>query len=122
MRPRTLLAVALLLTVPSLGHSRPPYKQALADLFGDELPPKLRDCRTCHLPQKDGADENDRPHNAFGRRLKSLRGELQKAGKRHEITDRILAALDEDSDGDGVANGVELFSGHNPGEAADKPS
>jgi hypothetical protein len=122
MRSPTLLTVALLLACPAFVSARPAYKQALGDLFGDALPPKLRDCRTCHLPLKQGEDENDRPHNLFGARLKAMRAELKKAGKKHEISDRILAALDEDSDGDGVSNGLELISGHNPGEKDDKPS
>jgi hypothetical protein len=122
MRASIPLAAALLLTCPAAAPARPAYKLALIDLVGDALPAKLRDCRTCHVPLQKGDDETDRPHNAFGKRLKALRPELRKAGKPHEISDRILAALDEDSDGDGVSNGLELFSGHNPGEKSDAPS
>jgi hypothetical protein len=101
--------------------ARPPYKQALIDLFGTDLPTKLRDCRTCHLPAKPGDEENDRPHNLFGTRLKALRDEHKKAGKKTDITARLLASLEEDTDRDGVRNGLELLAGHLPGDPADKP-
>ncbi|MFO0840815.1 MAG: DUF1549 and DUF1553 domain-containing protein [Gemmataceae bacterium] len=117
-RLRLLLsAAALLLGAPA--WARPPYQQALLDLFGTSLPTKPRDCRTCHLAPK---PEEDAAHNAFGARLKALRAELRKAGKKTDITARLLAALDEDSDRDGVANGVELFAGTAPGDPADKPN
>ncbi len=50
-----------------------------------------------------------------------MRLELRKAGKPSDIPARIDAVADEDSDGDGVANLLELVTGHFPGEAADRP-
>jgi hypothetical protein len=114
------LLTALLLAAPVT--ARPAHKQALIDLFGPALPRKLHDCRTCHLPDTPGADPTDKPHNPFGARLKAVRRELRKAGKPTDITARILAILDEDSDGDGAANGLELLSGHSPGDPRDKPT
>jgi hypothetical protein len=72
----------------SSASARPPFKQALIDLFGADRSPKLRDCRTCHLHTNE--DDKDPPHNAFGTRLKSLREELPKVGKKSEITARFL--------------------------------
>ena len=102
--------------------ARPPHKKALADYLGPQAR-KLNDCRTCHVPAEDGADlEDARPHNAFGKRLKAARAELKKAGKPSGIPARIEAVADEDSDGDGVANLLELVTGHFPGEADDRPA
>src|SRR5262249_603630 len=100
------------------------YKKALADHFGPFLPKQLNDCRTCHVPAKPGEKEDpeDRPHNAFGARLKEVKKELTKAGKKTDIISRIEAIAEEDSDGDGIANLLEILGGHNPGEAGDKPS
>ncbi len=119
--------VGCLLVCAPTAEARPPYKKALADLFGPLLPAKLNDCRTCHLPEKPG-DENDalaigaKPHNAFGKRLKTIAKELKAADKKSDIASRILAIADEDSDGDGVPNLIELLTGHYPGEKDDKPS
>jgi hypothetical protein len=102
--------------------ARPPHKKALADYLGPGLARKLNDCRTCHVPVEAGADpEEERPHNAFGKRLKAVRVELRKAGKPSAIPARIEEVADEDSDGDGVANLLELVTGHFPGEADDRP-
>ncbi len=113
------LVTALLVAAPAT--ARPAHKQALLDLFGPSLPRKLHDCRTCHLPDRPGAVEEDKPHNPFGARLKAVRSELRKAGKATDVAARILAIADEDSDGDGVSNVLELLSGHSPGDARDKP-
>ena len=72
---------------------------------------------------EDGADPaEDRPHNAFGKRLKAVRSQLKKAGKPSGIPARVEAVAGEDSDGDGVPNLLELVTGHFPGEADDTPS
>jgi hypothetical protein len=103
-------------------HARPPYKKAFVDLLNLPNNSRLNDCRTCHLPSKAGAEESDRPHNAFGARLKEVRGELKKDGKPFDITARLLAIANEDSDGDGVANLLELLSDKLPGDKGDMPA
>jgi hypothetical protein len=118
------VALGLLGNVGPL-QARPVHKRALADYFGPFLAAKLNDCRTCHLP--DGKDESDvdvteKPHNAFGARLAAVKQELKKAGKGTTIADRLEAIADEDSDGDGVSNLLELLSGHFPGDPDDKPT
>src|SRR5262249_16042319 len=107
-------------------HARPVHRQALVDYFGPFLPKKLNDCRTCRLPNKPGEDDRnppeDKPHNAFGARLKTVKSELSKAGKGTNIAARLEAIADEDSDGDGVPNLIEILSGHFPGDPNDKPT
>jgi hypothetical protein len=97
----------------------------LADYFGTRLAARLNDCRTCHVPAPAGGaaiDAEDKPHNAFGRRLKAVRAELKAEGRDTTIATRLERVADEDNDGDGASNFVELLSGHNPGEADDKPN
>jgi len=117
---------AVSLLIASALHARPVHKQALADYFGPYLSRKLNDCRTCHLPEQPGESKNDltaeKPHNAFGARLKAVKSELRKAGKKTTIADRLEAIANEDSDGDGVSNILELLSGHYPGDPDDKPT
>jgi hypothetical protein len=115
-------AVVFSLVLSGSVPARPAYRKALADLLQLHAASKLNDCRTCHLPLKPGADESDRPHNVFGARLKAVRAELKKAGKPHDITARLLAVAAEDSDGDGVANLLELLAGSFPGDPSDRPS
>src|SRR5262245_42483981 len=107
--------------LPAMG--RPAHKKALADCLGPGLARKLNDCRTCHQPVEEGADPTEeRPHNAFGKRLKAVRAQLRKAGKPSGIPARIQAVATEDSDGDGVPNLLELVTGHFPGEPDDRPA
>src|ERR1043166_5235212 len=112
--------------LPTQSDARPPHKKALADYFGPLLAKNLNDCRTCHLPPKPGeandALSEEKPHNPFGARMKEVRNELKQAGKKSAIADRLQAVADEDSDGDGVSNLVELLTGHNPGDPNDKPT
>jgi hypothetical protein len=127
MTQATWCAAAFALTATLLGPSpalaRPAHRRALADYFGPFLAKKLNDCKTCHLPDPPGkaAADGEKPHNPFGARLKAVRKELRKAGKSTDIVERLQAIADEDSDGDGVPNLVELLAGSNPGDPADRP-
>jgi hypothetical protein len=78
-------ALGCLLIVAADVQARPPYKKALAELLGPFMTAKLNDCRTCHVPEKPGDETDplliaDKPHNAFGRRLKAIKAELKAAG------------------------------------------
>jgi hypothetical protein len=121
-----IISAVLAAVTSSPLQARPPHRQALADYFGPFLAKKLNDCRTCHLPdplgQSSGVLVSDKPHNAFGARLKAVKRELRKAGKPITIAARLEAVADEDSDGDGVSNLIELLTGHFPGDPADKPT
>src|SRR6266849_9224853 len=125
-RRATGIAVVFLLSAVSFLHARPAHKRALADYFGPFLPKHLNDCRTCHLPDPPGSADNSepsaKPHNPFGARLKAVKSELRKADKKTSIAARLEAIANEDSDGDGVPNWVELLSGHFPGDPKDKPT
>lgn len=119
-----LLALLGLLASGTTLHARPPHKKALSDYFGASLAPKLNDCQTCHLPEKPGqpaGESEDRPHNPFGTRLKAVRAELLRAEKKTDIISRLETIANEDSDGDGVANLLELITGHHPGDPNDRP-
>lgn len=121
MRYLVPLAAFLIAALPA--HARPAYKQALAQYFGPHLPRNLHACTTCHLPDpKDKKDDADKPHNAFGLRLKTLKDEFKRSGKATTIDARLDAVLDEDSDGDGVDNLREILAGHAPGDKADRPT
>ncbi|HEY7331223.1 MAG TPA: DUF1549 and DUF1553 domain-containing protein [Gemmataceae bacterium] len=111
-------SAVLLVTLPL--HAKPAHKKALVDFFGPALPKNLHDCRTCHLPDQPGATEDTKPHNVFGARLAALRQQLRKAGKNSDIISRLEAIAEEDSDGDGTSNFLELLSGHGPGDPKDK--
>ena len=116
--------IGLLFLAAPAAHARPPYKKALADFLGLDATSRLNDCRTCHVSPK--ADEppilGEPPHNPFGVRLKAVKDELKKAGRKTDIVSRILAVADEDSDGDGVPNLLELVMGRSPGEPEPKPT
>ncbi|MGE3804905.1 MAG: DUF1549 domain-containing protein, partial [Gemmataceae bacterium] len=122
---RILAVGALLVLLCAPGQTRPAHKRALADHFGPFLPRHPNDCQTCHLPDRaDGKKDPDeeKPHNPFGHRLSTVRKELRQAGKENKaIAARVAAIADEDSDGDGVPNLIELLTGHNPGDAKDRP-
>src|SRR5262249_35746280 len=120
------VALAVVLTAAGVSPARPPHKQALADYFGPFLAKSLNDCRTCHLPDPPGAArdglDSEKPHNAFGKRLAAVKQELRRAGKKTTIADSLEAIADEDSDGDGVSNLLELLTGHQPGDPNDRPT
>ncbi len=118
-----ILAIVCLGLTGQPSQARPPHKKALVDYLGTGPAGKLNDCRTCHLAALEGADDlESRPHNAFGKRLKAVRSALMKAGKSAGIPARVEAVADEDSDGDGYSNLLELVTGHFPGEANDHPA
>ncbi|MGL4553796.1 MAG: DUF1549 domain-containing protein, partial [Gemmataceae bacterium] len=112
-----LRAAILLLLAASAAPARPPYRKALADLLDLPAASPLNDCAACHLP----GPEDDRPHNRFGARLKAARAELRKAGRPTDITARLLAVADEDADGDGAANLLELLAGTAPADPKATP-
>jgi hypothetical protein len=114
-----LLAVSWIARGPGL-YARPAHKKAMAEYFGTLLPARLNACTTCHLATR--PTEENHEHNAFGKRLVEVRDQLKKAGKKTDIVSRIRAIAEEDSDGDGVSNLLELLSGHNPGDAKDTPN
>jgi len=114
------VALAFLLLVAADVTARPPHKQAIVQHFGQFLPEKLNACTLCHLSEKTSGDE--KPHNAFGKRLKALGSEWKAAGKNTDILRRWEAIADEDSDGDGIPNVLEILSGRAPGNASDRPT
>jgi hypothetical protein len=120
---RMLIAIIVAVgLVPTLA-ARPAHKQALAQYFGPLLPKKLNDCRTCHLPEDPGEasqEDVERPHNSFGARLKAVRSGLRKAGKSATLEASLEAILEEDSDGDGINNRLEILTGHFPGDKDDR--
>jgi hypothetical protein len=117
--PLFLAAAGCALLFAASADARPPHLKALAELLGPDLSPKLKDCRTCHTSTD---PEKGVTHNAFGKRLRAVRAELRKAGKSEDIVERILAVADEDSDGDGAPNLLELLTGHRPGDPDDRPT
>src|SRR5262245_8757503 len=96
LRLSCCLAIGAAMLVAAPAAARTAHKQALADYFGPYLAKKLNDCRTCHLPAPAGQEktlEEDKPHNAFGARLKAVKTELKKAGKSAALADRLDAIL-----------------------------
>lgn len=97
----------------------PANRKALADFMGPLMPVRGFDCRTCHIAAKPTDEDHD--HNPFGERLASIRRTLRAAGKANDLRSRLELIAEEDADGDGAANLVELLTGHSPGDAADRP-
>src|SRR5262249_52310113 len=119
MPRRIFISCIVVLLFAPLASAKPPNKQALISYLGPYFPAKLNACTLCHLPDQPGTDA--KPHNAFGKRLTELGIELQKGGKRWDIATRFEMIADEDRDGDGVPNLIEILTGHNPGDPNDKP-
>ncbi len=121
----TLLAGALALLPFSHLYANPANKKSLENYLGSFITRPL-DCRVCHQADPPGVkpslDEVDKPHNIFGLRLKALRKELARAGKPTDMETRLQAIADEDSDGDGVTNIIELLTGHLPGDNKESPT
>jgi len=119
MRHGLLIAIAGLLSAAP-AQAKPAHLKALADYVGPALPKAVNDCRTCHLP--DTADEADKPHNVFGKRVAEWRKERKKLGLANDIPAALDALADEDADKDGVGNLIEILTGHFPGESKDTPT
>ncbi len=109
------------LVVPLTATAKPAHKQALAAHMGPYLLARVNDCRLCHVPGETDPHA-DKPRNAFGERLEGVRNELKKAGKPFDLPARFKAIANEDTDGDGVSNLIEVLTGHFPGDAQDKPN
>ncbi len=120
---RYCTATACLLTFAATLQAKPAHKHAFADYFGPFLAHKLHNCQTCHVPDAANAapEVADKPHNVFGARLKEVRQILRKSGKKTDLESRLQHILEEDSDGDGATNLVEILTGHAPGDSQDKP-
>lgn len=121
-----LVAILLVLSSADSVSARPPYRQGLKRSYGDALPQTMQACSTCHLTKEqventEEFDESAPPHNVFGIRLANLEEELRSNAQAADIVTRIAQVGEEDADGDGVPNDVEILSNHNPGIATDKP-
>ena len=93
-------------------------------LFGAGLARKLNDCRTCHVPAEDGTDAaRVAAAQCVWQAIKGDAGHAQKGRARLQaLPARVEVIADEDSDGDGVSNLLELLTGHFPGDADDRPA
>jgi hypothetical protein len=122
---RSLGVCLVLLCLDASGSLRatPANKASFARHYDHFLARGLNHCTTCHLPSANKNPESldEFPHNPFGKRLKAIGRELSDAGKGRDIAVRLALAAEEDSDGDGIANEMELLLGHSPGDADDKP-
>ncbi len=116
----------LLVFIPQTLTARPPYKHSLKKLYGARLNANLHQCATCHLTKDEVGidqefDEENPPHNVFGDRLRELGeliGEDEPGG---DIFSRLRQVAAEDTDGDGVANELEILAGKYPGRAQNRP-
>ncbi len=127
-RCRLLWGVCLLaffVSSPIL-NARPPYKHGLKKLYGARLNSNLHQCSTCHVtrdevPANEDFDEENPPHNVFGERLRALGDSIGEDEPGGDILSRLRRIVDEDSDGDGIANELEILAGKHPGRAQSRP-
>jgi cytochrome c553 len=117
---RQLLIALVLVLLPVAAMAKPVHKQAIALHMAQYLPAAVNDCRMCHAPG-DTDPHADKPRNLFGERLEEMRKELKEAKKPNDIVARFDAIAEEDTDGDGVPNLLEVLTGHFPGDPKDKP-
>ncbi len=124
LRPTIILSQALWLGLTLGAVATPANKAALERYYGPFLNKDLARCTTCHLPSpnQDPQSLEEFPHNPFGDRLRALGEELEKQGRPHTIAVRLEAVAKEDSDGDGVANELEILGNGNPGDGKQAPS
>lgn len=106
------------------GWATPSNKAALEKHYDRFLSRPLSRCTTCHLPSENKFPESlgDFPHNLFGNRLRLLGEEWTRAGRTKDLSARLKAVAAEDSDGDGVANELEMLAGKNPGDPKELPA
>ncbi len=120
-----LFALLLLAVTGQHGALRatPANKSALEKHLGPLLVDTMQNCAICHTHDHGTGLESleEFPHNPFGDRIRSAKGELKKAGKPTQIADRLALVASEDADGDGISNLDELLLGHQPGEKSDVP-
>jgi len=125
-RTTFLIACVVVAAGAASAWAKPPNKQGLKNHYGEYLSNSLNACTTCHVTREEAADpatfEQSPPHNPFGVRLRELGKELRARGKPADIISRLRIVADEDSDGDGVANEIEILAGRAPGRAADSPT
>lgn len=106
--------------------AKPQYKEALARHYGSYLDGALKRCALCHvvpdgIGDKEFAD-SDGEWNPFGKRLAELGEQLLREGQPDDIFRRLQLVADEDADGDGAPNELELLAGSWPGNGDQKPS
>src|SRR5574341_1936961 len=118
-------ALALVVLFAGLAFSpnldaRPRYRQLLKKHYGERLAKSLNACTTCHLRKEEVADPEvfgkKPPHNPFGVRLKELGKQFKDEGKPWDLIARLRAVADEDADGDGAPNEIEILAGRRPGD------
>lgn len=109
------LAIALAVLCVPLASARPAFRQAAADLFDykKDGQPTIT-CQFCHVNAGGGA-----PWNKFGDAVRAkIRGDA--AGNINQAL--YLTVKDaKDSDGDGYADGLEVFAKTMPGDDKSKP-
>jgi hypothetical protein len=126
-RGTEVIVAAAICAVGARGAAaKPAYKSALESYLGPQLRAGTVSCETCHAGPEPGEPKFNldlpRPHNAFGARLLALGKELAAARKGSDLPDRLDAAAQEDTDGDGTVNLTELLLGHRPGFRGDRPT
>ena len=106
--------------------ARPPYKHTLKKLYGARLNANLHQCATCHLAKDEvgvgeAFDEENPPHNVFGERLRELGDAIGEEEPGGDILARLQRIANEDADGDGIANELEILAGKYPGRSQSRP-
>lgn len=120
------VAVALIILPTQTANSRPPYKHGLKKHYGARLNANLHQCATCHLTKDEFEgpaefDEESPPHNVFGDRLRELGEQIGEDEPGGDIVSRLRLVAEEDADGDGVTNELEILAGKYPGRAQSRP-
>jgi hypothetical protein len=104
---------------------KPQHKESLAKFYGSYLDASLKRCATCHVVPDGVSDkefaDSDGERNSFGKRLAELGEKLLQDKQPDDISNRLQIVADEDADGDGAPNELELLAGTLPGNADRKP-